>query len=109
MDILNLLLQGLAVSLIPINLIACTIGVLIGTLVGVLPGIDTVSAIALLLPFSYSMDSTAALIMFAGIYYGSKYGGSTTSILINVREKLRQWLLASMVTLWGKKAELAQR
>jgi putative tricarboxylic transport membrane protein len=84
LDILNLLLQGLAVSLIPANLIACTIGVLIGTLVGVLPGIDTISAIALLLPFSYSMDSTAALIMFAGIYYGSKYGGSTTSILINV-------------------------
>ena len=84
MDILNLLLQGVSVSIIPANLLSCTIGVLIGTLVGVLPGIDTVSAIALLLPFSYGMDSTAALIMFAGIYYGSKYGGSTTSILINV-------------------------
>ncbi len=84
MDIFNLLLQGLGVSLVPTNLIACTVGVLIGTLVGVLPGIDTVSAIALLLPFSYGMNSTAALIMFAGIYYGSKYGGSTTSILINV-------------------------
>jgi putative tricarboxylic transport membrane protein len=84
LDILNLLLQGVSVSIIPANLLSCTIGVLIGTLVGVLPGIDTVSAIALLLPFSYGMDSTAALIMFAGIYYGSKYGGSTTSILINV-------------------------
>ncbi len=84
MDILNMLLQGFLVSVIPGNLLACTIGVIIGTLVGVLPGIDTVSAIALLLPFSYGMDSTAALIMFAGIYYGSKYGGSTTSILINV-------------------------
>jgi putative tricarboxylic transport membrane protein len=84
LDILNLLLQGISVSIIPANLLSCIIGVLIGTLVGVLPGIDTVSAIALLLPFSYGMDSTAALIMFAGIYYGSKYGGSTTSILINV-------------------------
>lgn len=84
MEILDLLLQGLSISMIPANLLSCTIGVLIGTLVGVLPGIDTVSAIALLLPFSYGMDSTAALIMFAGIYYGSKYGGSTTSILINV-------------------------
>lgn len=84
MDILNLLLQGVSVSILPANLLSCIIGVLIGTLVGVLPGIDTVSAIALLLPFSYGMDSTAALIMFAGIYYGSKYGGSTTSILINV-------------------------
>lgn len=84
MDILTLLLQGLSISILPVNLIACISGVLLGTLVGVLPGIDTISAIALLLPFSYSMDSTAALIMFAGIYYGSKYGGSTTSILMNV-------------------------
>lgn len=84
METIALLLQGFYVSLLPGNLIACMIGVLLGTLVGVLPGIDTVSAIALLLPFSYSMNSTAALIMFAGIYYGSKYGGSTTSILMNV-------------------------
>ncbi|MDF2874061.1 MAG: Tripartite tricarboxylate transporter TctA family protein [Sporomusa sp.] len=84
MEILNLLLQGFYVSIIPANLLACTIGVIIGTLVGVLPGIDTISTIALLLPFSYGMNSTAALIMFAGIYYGSKYGGSTTSILLNV-------------------------
>lgn len=79
-----MLLHGFSISILPTNLLACTIGVLLGTLVGVLPGIDTISAIALLLPFSYNMDSTAALIMFAGIYYGSKYGGSTTSILMNV-------------------------
>ncbi len=79
-----MLLHGFSISVMPVNLLSCTIGVLLGTLVGVLPGIDTISAIALLLPFSYSMDSTAALIMFAGIYYGSKYGGSTTSILMNV-------------------------
>lgn len=79
-----MLLQGFYISIAPGNLLACTIGVLIGTLVGVLPGIDTVSTIALLLPFSYGMDGTSALIMFAGIYYGSKYGGSTTSILLNV-------------------------
>ncbi len=79
-----MLLQGFSISILPGNLAACTIGVLIGTLVGILPGIDTISTIALLLPFSYGMDSTAALIMFSGIYYGSKYGGSTTSILLNV-------------------------
>lgn len=84
MEIFDLLLQGLYVSILPANLVACTIGVIIGTLIGVLPGIDTISTIALLLPFSYTMTSTAALIMFAGIYYGSKYGGSTTSILLNV-------------------------
>lgn len=84
MDVVGLLLQGLSISLLPSNLLACVIGVLIGTLVGVLPGIGTTSAIALLLPFSYALDSTPALIMFAGIYYGSRYGGSTTSILMNV-------------------------
>lgn len=84
MEVISLLLQGFSVSILPANLLACIIGVVIGTLVGVLPGIDTISAIALLLPFSYGLESTPALIMFAGIYYGSKYGGSTTSILMNV-------------------------
>jgi putative tricarboxylic transport membrane protein len=84
MDILSMLLQGFYISFLPANLLACIVGVIIGTLVGVLPGIDTVSTIALLLPFSYGLESTPALIMFAGIYYGSKYGGSTTSILLNV-------------------------
>lgn len=84
MEALGLLLQGFYISLAPANLLACTVGVLLGTLVGILPGIDTVSTIALLLPFSYGLDGTAALIMFAGIYFGSKYGGSTTSILMNV-------------------------
>ena len=84
MEVFSLLLQGVSVSLLPYNLLACVIGVMIGTLVGVLPGIDTISTIALLLPFSYGLESTSALIMFAGIYYGSKYGGSTTSILLNV-------------------------
>ncbi|HEY3423428.1 MAG TPA: tripartite tricarboxylate transporter permease [Negativicutes bacterium] len=84
MDVLSMLLHGFYISILPANLLACIVGVIIGTLVGVLPGIDTVSTIALLLPFSYGLESTPALIMFAGIYYGSKYGGSTTSILLNV-------------------------
>lgn len=84
MDGLILLLQGFYISFTPMNLFACIIGVLLGTLVGVLPGIGPVGAIALLLPFSINMDVTASLIMFAGIYYGSMYGGSTTSILLNV-------------------------
>jgi len=74
LEVLSLLLQGFSISILPANLLACVIGVVIGTLVGVLPGIDTISAIALLLPFSYGLESTSALIMFAGIYYGSKYG-----------------------------------
>lgn len=84
MDILSMLANGFTVSLSTANLVACGIGVLIGTLVGVLPGIGPVGAIALLLPLSLNMDVTSSLIMFVGIYYGSMFGGSTTSILLNV-------------------------
>lgn len=84
MEIFEFLLHGFYISTSPTNLLACLIGVLIGTLVGMLPGIGPVGAIALLLPFSLTMDATASLIMFAGIYYGSLFGCSTTSILLNV-------------------------
>jgi len=79
-----MLVHGFSIGLSPANLLACTIGVLIGTLTGVLPGIGPLGAISLLLPFSFGMDVTASLILFAGIYYGAMYGGSTTSILLNV-------------------------
>lgn len=84
MEILSMLANGFSVSISPTNLAACSIGVLVGTLVGVVPGIGPVGAIALLLPFSFGMDVTTSLILFAGIYYGSMFGGSTTSILLNV-------------------------
>ena len=84
MEVLQLLANGFSVSIAPVNLLACTAGVIIGTLVGVLPGIGPVGTIALLLPLSFSLDATASLIMFAGIYYGAMFGGSTTSILLNV-------------------------
>ena len=84
MDILAGLGQGFAVALQPINLLYCFIGVFIGTLVGVLPGIGPVSAMSLLLPVTLSGTPEAGIIMMAGIYYGSMYGGSTTSILVNI-------------------------
>ena len=84
MDIFTQLMQGFAVSLTGPNLLACTIGVVVGTLTGVLPGIGVTGTMALLLPISFGMDLTTALIMFAGIYYGAMYGGSTTSILVNL-------------------------
>jgi len=84
LDTLALLGQGFGVALDPINLLYCFLGVLIGTLVGVLPGIGPVSAMALLLPVTLGGTPESGIIMMAGIYYGSMYGGSTTSILVNI-------------------------
>ena len=83
MESLDLLLGGLAEAVTPINLMYAAIGVLLGTFIGVLPGIGPAMAVALLLPVTYGLDPTQAFIMFAGIYYGGMYGGSTTSILLN--------------------------
>ena len=83
MDTFALLAHGLAGALQPMNLLYALIGVTLGTAVGVLPGIGPALTVALLLPVTYQLDPTASLIMFAGIYYGGMYGGSTTSILLN--------------------------
>lgn len=83
MDSWTLLLEGFATALQPQYLVFAFFGVLIGTAVGVLPGIGPAMTVALLLPLTYTLDPTAALITFAGIYYGGMYGGSTTSILLN--------------------------
>jgi len=83
-DLLHGLTYGLAVSLQPGNLAACFVGVFVGTLIGVLPGIGPVATMSLLLPITFTMSPTASIIMMAGIYYGAMYGGSTTSILVNI-------------------------
>ena len=84
MDVLTSLIHGFSVAFTPINLLFCTIGVIIGTLTGMLPGIGPSAALAILLPFTFGMAPTPALIMMAGIYYGAMYGGSTTAILVNI-------------------------
>ena len=83
MEALSQLAGGFVDALTPLNLLFALIGVLLGTAVGVLPGIGPAMTVALLLPITYVLDPTAAFIMFAGIYYGGMYGGSTTSILLN--------------------------
>src|SRR3970040_2254038 len=77
-------MQGFTVALTPYNLLWCFIGVFLGTVIGILPGLGPAATIAVLLPLTFQMNPTSAVIMLAGIYYGSKYGGSTTSILLNV-------------------------
>jgi len=84
MDVIGGLLQGFHVALGWNNLVMCVVGVVLGTVIGVLPGLGPPATIAMLLPLTMKLEPTGAMIMLAGIYYGAKYGGSTTSILLNV-------------------------
>ncbi|MGB9700140.1 MAG: tripartite tricarboxylate transporter permease [Thermodesulfobacteriota bacterium] len=81
---LDHLLTGFATVLTPTNLLFCFFGVTMGTIIGVLPGVGPVAGTAMLVPFTFGMNATTAIIMLAGIYYGAMYGGSTTSILVNL-------------------------
>jgi putative tricarboxylic transport membrane protein len=84
MDMFNNLALGFGVALGLKNLALCFTGCFIGTLIGVLPGVGPIATIAMLLPITFGLDPTGALIMLAGIYYGAQYGGSTTAILVNI-------------------------
>ena len=84
LEISQSLLHGFAIALQPIYLYYALIGTILGTIVGVLPGLGPLGAMAILLSFTLKMDATGAMILFAGIYYGAMYGGSTTSILLNI-------------------------
>ena len=84
MELFHNLIFGFSVALSIQNLLYCFIGVLVGTLIGVLPGIGPMATIAMLMPLTYNVPPVAALIMLAGIFYGAQYGGSTTSILVNL-------------------------
>jgi putative tricarboxylic transport membrane protein len=84
MDVLHSLMHGFEVFFTPYNLWMAVVGCFFGTMVGILPGLGSSATIALLIPFTFGMNATAAMIMITSIYYGSKYGGSITSILINI-------------------------
>jgi putative tricarboxylic transport membrane protein len=84
METIQHLFYGLGVALEPANLLMCFVGVLLGTFVGVLPGLGPAATMALLLPVTYNVNPVGAIIMLSGIYYGAMYGGSTTSILLNI-------------------------
>jgi putative tricarboxylic transport membrane protein len=84
MDYLGGIVSGFGLVFQPGNFVYCFLGVFIGTLVGVLPGIGPIGAMSILLPTTYGMSPVSAVIMFAGIFYGAMYGGSTTSILVNI-------------------------
>ena len=100
MDIFANLALGFGVAFSPINLGLCLIGALVGTLVGVLPGIGTIATVAMLLPITFGLPPVGALIMLAGIYYGAQYGGSTTSILVNIPGRRVRWSPHSTASRW---------
>ena len=78
------LMMGFSIALTPANLLAALLGAFLGTIVGAMPGLGSSAGIAVLVPISFNYDATAALIMMAGVYYGAMYGGTITSILVNL-------------------------
>lgn len=84
LESLQHLWTGFGIALSLQNLFYCMVGAIVGTLVGVLPGLGPIAGIALLIPVTFGLNATSAIIMLSGIYYGAMYGGSTTSILLNV-------------------------
>jgi putative tricarboxylic transport membrane protein len=84
MELFSNLILGFQTAVTPVNLLYCFIGVLVGTLVGVLPGIGSMATMAMLLPLTFKLEPVGALIMLAGIFYGTKYGGSTTAIMVKL-------------------------
>ncbi len=108
MESLELLWGGLEAAFTPTNLMYAVIGVMLGTFVGVLPGIGPAMAVALLLPVTNGMEPTQAFIMFAGIYYGGMYGGSTTSILLNTPGESASVMTAIEGNKMAKKGRAAQ-
>src|SRR5919107_1429286 len=108
MDILSSLMDGFATALTPMNLLYAFIGVVLGTAVGVLPGIGPAMTVALLLPVTSVLEPTSAFIMFAGIYYGGMYGGSTTSILLNTPGESSSVITAIEGNMMAKAGKAAQ-
>src|SRR5512133_298121 len=84
MESFGFLMQGFATALQPTNLMFAVIGCLLGTLIGILPGVGPAAGTAMLIPITFVLDPTPAIIMLAGIYYGAMYGGTITSVLVNV-------------------------
>jgi putative tricarboxylic transport membrane protein len=108
MDALSDLLSGFATALTPVNLLYACMGVILGTAIGVLPGIGPSMSVALLLPLTFGLDPTAAFILFAGIYYGSMFGGSTTSILLNTPGESSAVVTAIEGNLMAKRGRASQ-
>ncbi len=106
---LDNLVLGFSTALSVENLLWCFVGVLVGTVIGVLPGLGSTTGVAVLLPLTLSLEPVTGLIMLAGIYYGSQYGGSTTAILINLPGESSSVVTPSTATRWPARAGPGRR
>ena len=105
MGVLESLLLGFEVALQPINLLYVFVGVAVGTVIGVLPGLGPTATIALLLPLTFAIPPESAIIMLAGIYYGSMYGGTITSVLLQLPGEAASVVTTSRATRWPSRGE----
>ena len=109
LETLQNLLLGFQVVLDPAVLLYAFLGCLIGTVVGVLPGLGPLAGISILLPISFGLPPTTAIVLLAGIYYGAMYGGSTTSILVNIPGEAASVVTCIDGTRWQSRAAPAPR
>jgi putative tricarboxylic transport membrane protein len=108
MNAIDGLLHGLQSAITPTNLLWLIVGCLLGTLVGILPGLGPPATISILLPLATGFDPATGLIMMAGIYYGAKYGGSTTSILLNIPGESSSVVTCIEATRWQNRVARAR-
>ena len=108
MEAIGGLLTGFGIIVTLDNLFFCFLGSLIGTLVGVLPGVGPLAALALLLPITFTMTPVGGMVMLASIFYGAMYGGSTTSILLNIPGEAASVVTCLTVTRWRSRGAPAR-
>ena len=107
-EIVNLF-HGFAIVLQPLNLLVMLVGIMLGVLIGVLPGLGGANGVAILLPLTFSMSPTSAIIMLSCIYWGALFGGAITSILFNIPASPGRWRPRSTAIRWHSKAGRAKR
>jgi putative tricarboxylic transport membrane protein len=109
MEELANLFHGFAVVLQPFNIMVMVLGIVLGVLIGVLPGLGGANGIAILLPLTFSMSPTSAIIMLSCIYWGALFGGAITSVLFNIPASRGRWRRPSTATRWRSRARRARR
>jgi putative tricarboxylic transport membrane protein len=109
LEALTSLIHGFGVLADPMNIVYMFVGIFLGVLIGVLPGLGGANGVAILLPLTFSMSPTSAIIMLSSIYWGALFGGAITSILFNIPASPGRWRRPSTATRWRRRARPARR